>query len=324
MRIALHPKSDDLGPFQVLRRCKGAIEAAGHNVVEHADQSPRPKGADVWIVHQSFATREVLDNLPDQSVILMERIDSAQLWSREQAAHPAVFACPKPAALPVSRLRSEYHRDHESLLDAENASGGLSEISEETAEKVCAGPHYGQYNRIGRFGEQGPGLDAKRPLDLFFAGSIDIYNETISNHRKACCIESEKLGDEFNVKVVHGKDLPRQQYDEHTRQAKVVVSPWGNGELCHRDFDAMWCGAVVVKPFSDYLRTDPVMFRDGHSYFSCKPDWSDLREVVRHIVQNWDALRDMRTLNYAKVHAAFRPEYTAAWLNRLLTTGRNT
>lgn len=318
MRVALHPVNSDLGPFQVLRRCAGAIRAAGFRLDEFADQPPGGARADVSIIHQKWATNSILDGMPENSVILMERIDSAQLWTRQAAEHPAVFACSKVAALPPARMGEPYARDHEYTLVGDAANGCLAPLSGEAMEKVIPGPHYGQYDRIGRFGDVAPDLDEDRPLDLFFAGSVNIYQGAITQHRMRCCAAANMIGDEFRVHIVDSKSLPREKYDSMTRLAKAVVSPWGNGELCHRDFDAMWCGAVLIKPYSDHLRTDPVMFRNGVTYFACKPDFSDLREVMRKVSDNWDGLRSMRAANYGRVHAAFRPEYTAAWLTRTI------
>lgn len=318
MRIALHPVSNDLGPFQVLRRCAGAIRAAGFRLDEFADQPPGGVRADVSVIHQKYATNSILDGMPENSVVLMERIDSAQLWSRQAAEHPAVFACAKVAALPGDKLVEPYARYHEYELVGDVASSNLSPLSDQAVAKVLPGPHYGQYDRIGRFGECGPDLDDDRPLDLFFAGSVDIYQTTIAAHRRTCVRAAESLSNQFYVHVVGSKSLPREKYDSLTRLAKAVVSPWGNGELCHRDFDAMWCGAVLIKPYSDHLRTDPLMFKNGVTYFACKPDFSDLREVMQNISDRWDDLRPMRAANYGRVHAAFRPEYTAAWMQRAI------
>jgi len=318
MRIALHPVTSDMGPFQVLRRCAGAIRAAGYRLDEYENQPPVSSRADISIVHQKFATPSILDRMPKNSVILMERIDSAQLWTREAAEHPSVFACSKVAALPEDMLQGQYTRYHEYQLVGEAANACLDPLSAEAARKVVPGPHYGQYDRIGRFQDHAPDLDEERPLDLFFAGSVKIYQQIITQHRMRCCAAARMLGDEFRVHIVDSKSLPRDKYDSMTRLAKAVVSPWGNGELCHRDFDAMWCGAVIIKPFSDHLRTDPLMFKNGATYFACKPDFSDLRDVMRRIVKEWDGLRSMRAANYGRVHAAYRPDYTAAWLKRTI------
>lgn len=318
MRIALHPVSSDLGPFQVMRRCAGAIRAVGYRLDEYADQPPGRTKADISVVHQSFATPGILDQMPEKSVILMERIDSSQLWTREAAEHPSVFACSKVSALPHDRLCQAYTRDHEYTLVGEAANACLAPISGEAASKVVAGPHYGQYDRISRFCDSVPDLDEDRPLDLFFAGSVSIYQPIIAQHRARCCASANMLGDEYSVYVLDSKSLPRPKYDSLCRLAKVVISPWGNGELCHRDFDAMWSGAVLIKPSSDHLRTDPTMFKDGITYFACKPDFSDLRDVMRKVVSGWRELRAMRSANYGRVHASFRPGYVAAWLKRTI------
>lgn len=320
MRVNLHPRGGDVGAFQVLRRCRAELAEAGFTLDDKENLKPSPGDADLWVLHQKFAGGAILDSLPDRSVILMERIDSSQLWSRRAAEHPAVMCCAKPSTLGMRLLNTRYLRHHESLLIGEDAEGVLDAISDDAATKVIPGPNLGQYNRVARFLGVDPNLDGPRPLDVFFAGSVDIYQDAICVHRRQCCRTIESLRCGLRVQVVPSKSLSRYDYDHRCRSAKIVVSPWGNGELCHRDFDAMWCGAVIVKPGSDHIRTDPQLFINGKTYFACQPDWSDLADVVRDVIYRWDELHEMRRSNYRMAVRCWQPSSVVDWFNRTLNS----
>lgn len=317
--VALHPRSNDLGPFQVLGRCCGVFPQVGWSAKWLPDQVPEANAADVTVIHQSFATTEILDRFPDRSVIVMERIDSAQLWTRDAAEHPAVMAMPKVCALRDDFLNEPYHRYHECLIDRNAEHSRIKPISDTARAKVLPGPNYGQYERFSRFLGHVPDFKADRSIDVMFAGSTERYTPLVYRHRQTCCAAIDVLGDHLNVLSARSKKYPLPVYDDLTRKSKIVVSPWGNGELCYRDFDAMWCGAVLVKPGSDHVRTQPQMFVEGVTYFECSPDWSDLPQVVDLILERWDDLSYMRRRNYQMVFEAFQPRYVANWFSNLVS-----
>src|SRR5690606_40487329 len=61
------------------------------------------------------------------------------------------------------------------------------------------------------------------------------------------------------------------------------------GEVCHRDFEAMAAGAVLVKPDSSHIRTNPEIYIPGQTYVPCKPDWSrsEERRVGKECRARW-------------------------------------
>ncbi|MEY4675483.1 MAG: hypothetical protein RL148_3267 [Planctomycetota bacterium] len=66
--------------------------------------------------------------------------------------------------------------------------------------------------------------------------------------------------------------------------SRICLSPFGNGEICFRDFEAVRAGCLLVKPDVSHLETQPDVFRDGETCAAVRWDWADLAEVVeRHL-----------------------------------------
>lgn len=85
----------------------------------------------------------------------------------------------------------------------------------------------------------------------------------------------------------HGH-LGIRPYMKELRQARLCFSPFGYGELCWRDIEAMVEGSVLIKPNMDHLRTDPDLFISGETYLPVRWDFSDLEEVVKTALEKED------------------------------------
>ena len=74
------------------------------------------------------------------------------------------------------------------------------------------------------------------------------------------------------------------------RAAKLCFSPFGYGELCWRDIEAIQAGAVMIKQDMGHLNTQPELYEPGVTYLPVKWDCSDLAEVI-HMALSDEALR---------------------------------
>lgn len=74
------------------------------------------------------------------------------------------------------------------------------------------------------------------------------------------------------------------------RAAKLCFSPFGYGELCWRDLEAILAGAVLIKPDMSHLVTLPDLYEAGVTYLPVRWDFADLEDVVRGALAD-DALR---------------------------------
>ncbi len=78
----------------------------------------------------------------------------------------------------------------------------------------------------------------------------------------------------------------RRTYLLELYRTKFVVSPFGYGELCYRDYEAVCCGAMLLKPDVSHLRTRPDIFVAGETYVPLRWDFGDLGEKLRHYKAN--------------------------------------
>lgn len=88
--------------------------------------------------------------------------------------------------------------------------------------------------------------------------------------------------------------IPRQRvsqadYDRELRDARICVSPFGYGELCWRDFEAIMAGCLLVKPDMAHIRTAPDLFVAGETYVRVAWDYADLETACAPYLADEDA-----------------------------------
>lgn len=119
----------------------------------------------------------------------------------------------------------------------------------------------------------------------------------------------------FSPEPVDGK--PREWYEEYRHQAalklaplkarwrmtgtgrihhrrylaelcasKVVVSPFGWGEVCFRDYEAVVTGSLLVKPSMEHLETHPDIYKAHETYVPVKWHLSDLSDACEHYLNH--------------------------------------
>ena len=60
--------------------------------------------------------------------------------------------------------------------------------------------------------------------------------------------------------------LPKQEYLEKLWKSKLALSPFGQGEICYRDFEAMQFGTLLVKPDQSKITTFPNPYIENETY----------------------------------------------------------
>lgn len=133
-----------------------------------------------------------------------------------------------------------------------------------------------------------------RKIDVHFAGTVKYKESPLPGlHRQQALKAISNLK---HVKTKHGSGFiaKKFKYLKMLLNTKIVISPWGLGDVTIRDIEAIFAGCVLVKPESDHIKTWPDMHRNGENYFACKHDFSDLQDVVDNILSNWESLADMR------------------------------
>jgi glycosyl transferase family 1 len=72
--------------------------------------------------------------------------------------------------------------------------------------------------------------------------------------------------------------VPRRQYYDELLRSRVCVSPFGYGEVCGRDIEAITCGCLLIKPNMSHIRSHPDVFVPGETYVPVRWDYADLAE----------------------------------------------
>lgn len=96
----------------------------------------------------------------------------------------------------------------------------------------------------------------------------------------------QAVNDIKGIKSVTGVGISRKHFIAEMKDSKVCFSPFGYGEICWRDIEAIMAGAVLVKPDMGHLEMDPVIHVPDETYVSVKWDFSDLEEKVIAVLQD--------------------------------------
>ena len=110
-----------------------------------------------------------------------------------------------------------------------------------------------------------------------------------TEHRKGLWKKLEPLKVKYNMLT---EKMPYQEYVQNLWKSKITLSPFGMGELCFRDFEAMQFGTIILKPDQSKVDSIPNMMIKDKTYISCKYDWSDLEEKIDYALSNFTELND--------------------------------
>lgn len=125
---------------------------------------------------------------------------------------------------------------------------------------------------------------ATKDLDILCRASVpqDNWLYHLRNPAVACI---EAMSNRFRVLAPRDR-VSRNQYWGEMLRSKICVSPFGYGEICWRDFEAIMCGALLVKPDMSHLKTLPDLFVPGVTYVPVRWDYSDLEAKCAYYLHN--------------------------------------
>jgi hypothetical protein len=86
------------------------------------------------------------------------------------------------------------------------------------------------------------------------------------------------------LSVVYQGRISRKEYLKELSASKICFSPFGYGEVCWRDYEAVQCGTLLVKPDMAHIETRPDIFRPFETYVPVRWDLSDLEEKIQYYI----------------------------------------
>ncbi|MEX2445107.1 MAG: glycosyltransferase [Alkalispirochaeta sp.] len=126
---------------------------------------------------------------------------------------------------------------------------------------------------------------------------------TIAHHREVLTRVLDDAAHRRGWKVARDRVSPRR-YRVDMERSRITFSPFGWGEVCFRDFEAVRSGSLLVKPDMSHLRTWPDIFVPGETYVPIRWDGSDLEEKIGYYLQHDDERHRMSSA----AHRRFREQ----------------
>lgn len=108
--------------------------------------------------------------------------------------------------------------------------------------------------------------------------------EWYHDYRRFCALQAAARRDAFTI--TSNQPLKRLKYIQELWCSRVVFSPFGWGEVCFRDFEAVACGAVLLKPDMSHLRTQPDVYESWVTYVPVDWDLGNLAERCQWILDH--------------------------------------
>ncbi len=76
------------------------------------------------------------------------------------------------------------------------------------------------------------------------------------------------------------KRIPKTEFIKESQNSKSILSPFGWGEICGRDFEAIVYGGCMIKQSMDHCITYPNAYQPMQTYVPLKWDFSDFKEKL--------------------------------------------
>lgn len=264
---------------------------------------------DIQLIHHSRLPDITSFDIP---TIILERIDSAVILSRKQIADKNVIGIIKNTVLDPPELNNAlftYGRYHATIIS--NLLGvrapalpdpvhTQTQIDPVNFIKLETGFTYGSYDHLKKLFDVSSPPDniSSRPIEISFAGTVNYGAAEIINIHRRQAINALKKMSAYNTTVIEGRKYAHSMYLKNLCESKICISPWGLGEACYRDYEAILSGCVLVKPDSSFIKSNPNIYQNNVTYVPCKADFSDLETVCSKILANWNDYIVMRKKAY--------------------------
>lgn len=156
-----------------------------------------------------------------------------------------------------------------------------SPLPQQYVDRICLVGNIASLKRYERFLGRGMRYSLPfrlRPIDIntrFTVGTFQGGGGWYSRYRGEV---RDRIAKMRGVRVSGEGRLSFRRYMLETALSRIVVSPFGWGEVCYRDYEAVCCGSLLVKPAMEHLRTEPDIYHPFETYIPVRWDLADLEE----------------------------------------------
>ena len=253
------------------------------------------------------------------------------LFGKIRKRHPDAFITYLDSFAPTDLRLAQYLTDHIDLYVKKHLLSDLSAYAKPTLGDTNLVEFYSNLYHLDQpvvdwnvpdgFAENiviGPGfftsptmLDKfSEPYNYSNDRPIDIHSRTATTGSPWFAAMRQHA--EKSVKSLSGLQIktqpgvPLKQYFKELYHSKTCFSPFGAGEVCWRDIEAMMTGSVLVKPDMSHLAIEPDIFIPNETYVPVAWDYSDLAEKVLPLLADEDMRREITRKAYNTIRSYLR------------------
>ncbi|MFX0540184.1 glycosyltransferase [Roseovarius sp. S4756] len=104
------------------------------------------------------------------------------------------------------------------------------------------------------------------------------------------------------VRAITGFGVRHDRFLRELAASKVCFSPFGYGEVCWRDYEAILCGAALLKQDMSHVETAPDIFIPDETYVPVKWDLSDFEERLLWLLEDAPARQRIAANAFEVLH----------------------
>lgn len=101
-----------------------------------------------------------------------------------------------------------------------------------------------------------------------------------------------------------GGSVSKKDYMKEIRNSKAIVSAFGWGEVCYRDFETIQSGCLLIKPSMEHVETFPNIYIKNQTYISVGWNLEGLEDILIDIDNNYQSYSKI-VLNAQQVYKNF-------------------
>lgn len=126
-------------------------------------------------------------------------------------------------------------------------------------------------------------------------------------HRKNCIDQLKQIAHKYNIFTAEIGNVPLDDYYRLMSRSKIVVAPFGYGEIAPRDAESAQVGAILIKPDMDHIQTVPNIYTDPQNFMNAEWDYSDLGSIIDGLLTDYKLQQQYYVENFRRNYCI---EYT--------------
>lgn len=167
--------------------------------------------------------------------------------------------------------------------------------------------------------------NTRKKFDIFCRMSLGSKDnkEWYFKYRSSAIKALDPLTKTYDVRYSGGFQqgglVSQRQYFRELRQSRIIFSPFGWGENCWRDFEAICYRGLLMKPSMEHLSIEPNIFIPNETYVPLEWDFSDLQSKCDYYLTHWDEAERIIENAHATYVSYFKDDQFVAKIKSLVS-----